>query len=78
MLKDGDLVRVLPGYHRWNKRSRSSCDCFFCFHESKEVGIVTSTWLVEGSGQSAIIEFDVGQWVFRDYEYVNLDVVSVI
>jgi hypothetical protein len=76
MLRDGDLVKVRSGYHRWGENRRPSCNCFFCFHNSKEVGIVTTIWIDEDDSQSAIIEFDVGEWVFRKHEFKHLDVVS--
>ncbi len=72
MLNIGDLVS------HDNRTCTSDCMCFFCFppQNKKMIGIVTTIWIDEDDHQASIIEFPVGEAVFREGSYKKLNILS--
>jgi len=71
-LSVGDLIQL----------DRQACDdactCFFCYHNSSGMGIVTDAWIGEDDLQSAIAQFDCGPWSLMPVDYRLVDVLSNI
>ena len=73
MLNEGDLVKV-------NSVCTGECLCFFCINEAESdkdgIGLVTSAWIDEDDEQAVIVEFPIGEWVFRGKERSELILLS--
>ena len=85
MLYEGDLVKVSTEcigkevYVNGNC-TVTKCCCFFCINDSAPetagIGLVTSAWIDEDDEQAVIVEFPIGEWVFRGKERSELILLS--
>ena len=77
MLNVGDLVQASEDYHLQPRGL--GCNCFFCLNNNRDaIGIVTTVWIEEDDCHASIIEFPIGEWVFRENEYKQLNIISAL
>ncbi len=60
-MKVGDLVKVEKC------RDISDCECFFCYHKSSCVGLVTGR-VNHNDPWRWVVEFDCGEWELSEAE----------
>jgi len=52
--------------------------CFFCINKSNNIGVIIQAWNPPGpeSNMGMIVAFDVGEWVFREHDLEDIEILS--